>query len=73
MIQICFAYNLCVDHGLGLNLSYRKRGGGLSQNGTSLGDSGSGGDEEMEEERPDHVVRALYAFSGTNDDEVHYL
>ena len=62
---------LFVDLGMGLNLSYRKRGGGLSQNGTSLWDSGSGGEEEMEEEKSDHVVRALYAFNGTNDDEVH--
>ena len=38
-----------------------------AQNGT--GDSGSGGDEEMEEEAK-HVVRALYAFAGSNDDEV---
>ena len=46
-----------------------RRGGG-AQNGTSVGDSGSGGEEEMEEDSGKHVVRALYAFNGTNDDEV---
>ena len=57
-----------VDYGLGLKVSSRKGGGG--QNGTSVGDSGSGGEEEMEEETGKQVVRALYAFSGTNEDEV---
>ena len=49
-------------------MSSRKGGG--AQNGTSVGDSGSGGEEEMEEEAGKHVVRALYAFNGTNEDEV---
>ena len=34
-----------------------------------MGDSGSGGEEEMEEDSGKHV-RALYAFNGTNEDEV---
>ena len=58
------------DLGMGLNLSGCKGGGRASQNGTSLGDSGSGGDEEMDDGSAKHVVRALYGFSGTNDDEV---
>ena len=48
-------------------MSSRKGGG--AQNGTSVGDSGSGGEEEMEEDSGKHV-RALYAFNGTNEDEV---
>ena len=48
-------------------MSSRKGGG--AQNGTSVGDSGSGGEEEMEEDSRKHV-RALYAFNGTNEDEV---
>ena len=54
---------------MGLKLSCQKVVGG-AQNGTSVGDSGSGGDEDMEEESVKHVVRALYAFNGTTDDEV---
>ena len=49
-------------------MSNRKGGG--AQNGTSVGDSGSGGEEEMEEDVGKHVVRGLYAFNGTNEDEV---
>ena len=59
--------SVCPDYGMGLKLSSMKGGG--AQNGAGR-ESGSGGEEEMEEESTKHVVRALYAFSGSNDDEV---
>ena len=44
----------------------------LTKNGTTSTGNSSGGDEEGEEAETNgtHIVRALYAFSGTNDDEV---
>lgn len=64
-----FSCAIAIDFGLGLKVSSHKGGG--AQNGTSVGDSGSGGEEDMEEDGGgQHVVRALYAFNGTNEDEV---
>ena len=42
---------------------------GMNENGMSPGDS-TGGEEEEEAENVKLYAKAVYAFSGTNEDEV---
>lgn len=57
------------DLGMGLKVS---KSSPVPQNGnvTSPGESSGGGEEEEEESKVKLYAKAVYAFSGTNDDEV---
>ena len=63
---------LCINTDLGMGLRVRKKSPVLqTENGVSPGDS-SGIDEEGEEDEVKLYARAVYAFNGTNDDEVGF-
>ena len=71
---LCSSSSLPLDLGMGIVFTRCKKQ--LQQNGTS-GSAGSGDSSGMEEMEngmgggtTEHVVRAIYTFSGNNEDEV---
>ncbi|XP_064394125.1 rho guanine nucleotide exchange factor 7-like isoform X2 [Halichondria panicea] len=72
LVTLSFLYNIASDMGLGLSLCRKPQ-----TNGSSVGE-GSSGEEDIDEEvvndvvQGEEVVRAVYSFSGSNEDELQF-
>ena len=70
-------YLLVPELGMGLILCKKAP----QQNGTSVSEATLSSEDDIDEDRGsgrkssdgEEVVRAIYAFNGTNEDEVHYV
>ena len=71
-VHTSFPSSLLLDLGMGVIFTRCKKQ--LQQNGTAGSGGSSGGEEEMEngvgEGAAEHIVRAIYGFNGSNEDEV---
>ncbi len=76
MISLYIVYVLyeCVDQGLGLKVPVPSPAVEVQgENGVSPSGSDGLPDEEDREDTPIKVVKAVYQFSGTSEDEVRVL